>query len=89
MARSGRNVTLLDELCVADAASASRLKCAGASLQRFTVPVLFHLMALHNLLRVLQYFLLWIAFGGRNSHSRRPSQAQNRVTIVFLQVAQF
>jgi hypothetical protein len=47
-------------------------------------------MASCNILRVLQYLSLsTVVFGGRNSHSRTPSQSQNTVTIVFSQVAEF
>jgi hypothetical protein len=41
-------------------------------------------MASLNFSRVSQYLsLLVVVFGGRNSHSRRPSQSQNMVATVF------
>jgi hypothetical protein len=59
------------------------LRHADASLQQLSVLVSF-VQWLRAIFRVSQYFsLLSVVFGGRNSHSRRPSQSQNTVAIVF------
>jgi hypothetical protein len=92
MAQRGRNLMALDQDYVVDAAELPTSAFSTRPLSGLKCEVvlhhaeagLFHLMALHNFSRVLQYLSpLIVVFGQRNSHSRRPSQSQNTVAIFF------